>query len=102
MTTDVVKYIKGCHKWQTMKAERQKPTSLLKPICICGKPFTKLTLDYLGPLPRANKEIYILVESDNTTRFALAKATKKADLQTTARFHFLKHSTLWHAGESAN
>lgn len=33
----------------------------LQPILIWSKPFTKLTLDYLGHLPKYNKKLYILV-----------------------------------------
>lgn len=47
--------------------------------------FAKLILDYLGPLPKSNKKLFILVATDNTRRFGIAKATGKVDAHTRAK-----------------
>lgn len=67
------------------ESETKIPSGLLQPISIYGKPFTKLILDYLGRLPRANKKMYILVSPDNMTRFALRRQQRRQIRKTQLR-----------------
>lgn len=84
---DVRAYVRSCAACQCRKADRRKPAGLLQPIIPPGpKPFTYVQFDYLGPLCKSNKKEYILVCTDVTTRFAIAKATEKADARTTVKF----------------
>lgn len=63
-----------------------KLAGLLQPIVPPIQPFKKLTIDYLGLLPRSNRKAYILVARDTTTRFAIVKAMDKANVQTTTKY----------------
>ncbi|KAL1463821.1 hypothetical protein WDU94_015530 [Cyamophila willieti] len=78
-----MKTCKGC---QLRKAPKSAPKGLLHPVPIPSKPFTTVVIDYLGPLHKSSSKEYIIVATDPTTKFAFAKATTKADANTTMNF----------------
>lgn len=76
MTADTVPDIQNYHACETMKTLRWKPTGLIK-LIVPSITLRKISHGYLGHDPT-----YTLVATDNTTRFAIVKATDKVDAQT--------------------
>ncbi|KAL1456072.1 hypothetical protein WDU94_000826 [Cyamophila willieti] len=86
MVQDLTYLIKTCKGCQLRKAPKSAPKGLLHPVPIPSKPFTTVVIDYLGPLHKSSSKEYIIVATDPTTKFAFAKATTKADANTTMNF----------------
>lgn len=87
MNKDITAYVRSCLACQLRKSDKRKPAGLMQPISPPSTiPFSKIQIDYLGPLPRSNKKQYIIVATDVTTRYAVTKATEKADAKTTVKF----------------
>ena len=84
MFEDIRNYIKGCDSCQ----RRGKPSkkTLLHPIPV-GKPFEKIGIDFVGPLPLTNNgNKYIIVATDYLTKWPEASAKPAADAKTVVEF----------------
>ena len=84
MFKDIRNYIKGCDSCQ----RRGKPSkkTLLHPIPV-GKPFEKIGIDFVGPLPLTNNgNKYIIVATDYLTKWPEASAKSAADANTVVEF----------------
>ncbi|KAI5738984.1 hypothetical protein M8J77_013467 [Diaphorina citri] len=86
MVRDLTHLIRTCEQCQLRKSPKSATKGLLHPVPIPSKPFTTVVIDYLGPLHKSNGKEYIIVGTDPTTKFAFAKATAKADANTTVSF----------------
>lgn len=68
---DVVDFCKSCHACQLVGKPNQKiPLAPLTPIPVVEEPFSKVIIDYVGPLPKTKKgNEFLLTIMDVTTRF---------------------------------
>ncbi|XP_068208701.1 uncharacterized protein [Palaemon carinicauda] len=68
---DVVRHCKSCHQCRMVEKSNQKITKApLIPIPAVEKPFTKIVIDIVGPLPKTKTGFqYMLIIMDRTTRF---------------------------------
>ncbi|MCO5554464.1 hypothetical protein L7F22_007993 [Adiantum nelumboides] len=81
---------KGCDEYQRYKTTQRKDRMLLHPIKVT-QPFQNWGLDFVGPInpaARNSQSRYIIVAIDYVTKWAKAKASRKADAITTAKFLF--------------
>lgn len=84
MYADIKEYCKSCWTWRTFKSIHERTKASLKPIPV-GGPFHRVSVDFVGPLPRSTAgHKYVIVFIDYLTKYAEAKAVKKADAATTA------------------
>src|SRR3954447_20034241 len=85
MYEDIRNYIKACDSCQ----RRGKPTknSTLLHLIPVGKPFEKIGIDFVGPLPLTNKgNRYIIVATDYLTKWPEVSATPASDAKTVVEF----------------
>ena len=71
MRHDVAEFCKTCHTCQMVgKLNKPIPAAPLKPIPVCGEPFSEVIIDCVGPLPktRAGNQ-YLLTIMCKATRF---------------------------------
>jgi hypothetical protein len=85
---DIRKYVLSCLSCQKRKVDKTPIYGLMRTAPkILGRPFERFTIDYIGPIsPSSNGCAYILVGTCATTKYAIAKAYKKADGKTTVKF----------------
>ncbi|MCO5547027.1 hypothetical protein L7F22_000468 [Adiantum nelumboides] len=87
---DASLFAKGCDECQRYKITQRKDRMLLHPIKVT-QPFQKWDLNFVGPISPAARNTqsrYIIVATDYVTKWAEAKASRKADAITTAKFLF--------------
>ena len=85
MFEDIRNYIKACDSCQR-RGKPSKNSTLLHPIPV-GKPFEKIGIDFVGPLPLTNKgNCYIIVATDYLTKWLEASATPANDAKTVVEF----------------
>ncbi|MCO5595571.1 hypothetical protein L7F22_049616 [Adiantum nelumboides] len=87
---DASLFAKGCDECQRYKTTQRKDRMPLHPIKVT-QPFQKWGLDFVGPISSAARNTqsrYIIVATDYVTKWAEAKASRKADAITTAKFLF--------------
>ncbi|MCO5567076.1 hypothetical protein L7F22_020761 [Adiantum nelumboides] len=87
---DASLFAKGCDECQRYKTTQRKDRMPLHPIKVT-QPFQKWGLDFVGPISpaaRNTRSRYIIVATDYVTKWAEAKASRKADAITTAKFLF--------------
>ncbi|MCO5600411.1 hypothetical protein L7F22_054523 [Adiantum nelumboides] len=87
---DASLFAKGCDECQRYKTTQRKNRMPLHPIKVT-QPFQKWGLDFVGPISSAARNTqsrYIIVATDYVTKWAEAKASRKADAITTAKFLF--------------
>lgn len=90
----VINYVLSCPECSKRKTDTQKPVGKLQPLPPVYKPFERVGLDKLGPLPESidgNK--YIFVVTDYCTRTVIAKATPNGTAQEATKF-FLENVIL--------
>jgi hypothetical protein len=84
MRKDVIKYVECCDTCQRRGKKGGK--GRLNPIKV-GRPFERIGLDFVGPLPRTkNGNKYILVASDYLTKWPEARAMRNATASNTIEF----------------
>ncbi len=89
---DVINCIRSCHTCQmTGKPNQKVPVAPLQPIAAVTTPFSHLTIDCVGPLPRSKAgHAYLLTVMCQTTRypaaFPLRSITSKAILKALTSF----------------
>ena len=76
---DVVSYSKSCYVWQWMgKRNNVVPIALLQTISVFDKPFSRVLVDCVGPLPKAkSSNEFLLTIMCAATCFAEAIPLKK-------------------------
>ncbi|WP_139158387.1 integrase, partial [Enterobacter cloacae complex sp. GF14B] len=87
---DASLFAKGCDECQRYKITQQKDRMPLHPVKVT-QPFEKWGLDFVGPISpaaRSTQSRYIIVATDYVTKWAEARATRKADARSTAKFLF--------------
>ncbi|MCO5610456.1 hypothetical protein L7F22_064694 [Adiantum nelumboides] len=87
---DASLFAKGCDECQRYKTTQRKDRMPLHPIKVT-QPFQKWGLDFVGPISPAARNTqsrYIIVATVYVTKWAEAKASRKADAITTAKFLF--------------
>jgi len=85
MRADVHAWVASCLACARRKSDRRGATTGLKGIPGGDRPFSAISMDFMGPLPvtpRGNK--YILVVNDYATRFVCAFGLPNADASTVA------------------
>lgn len=86
MKSDIIEYIKNCPTCQIKKTTRQRTKEPMTITDTSRRPFEKLSLDFIGPLPLTiNGNQYALVIQDDLTKFTLVKATPTHDTQIVAK-----------------
>lgn len=87
MKKTIYNYVQTCHLCQTKKIPRRKPGGLLNPIAVPDKPFEVIGFDASGPYPRSiSQNEYIFTCVCYLTKYIIAKAVRKADAETAAKF----------------
>lgn len=85
MRTQVEQFVKTCDLCQKRKIPNQRKLGLLNPISPSITPFSRLQLDFIGPLiPSYGKE-YILTITDVATKFSFTYPLKTADAQSVSK-----------------
>ncbi|MCO5604957.1 hypothetical protein L7F22_059132 [Adiantum nelumboides] len=82
--------VTGCDECQRYKTTQQEDRMPLHPIKVT-QPFQKWGLDFVGPIspvPCNTQSRYIIVATDYVTKWIEAKASRKANAITTAKFLF--------------
>lgn len=83
----VINYVQSCPQCNQRKTDTQAPVGTLQPLPPAYKPFERVGLDKLGPLPQSidgNK--YIFVVTDYCTRTVIAKATPNGTAAEATKF----------------
>ena len=84
MKQDIENYIKTCDKCQ--RRGQQGSKGYLHPITV-EKPFERIGIDFMGPLPRSRKgNKYILVITDYLTKWTEAKAMREATAEKVVKY----------------
>ncbi|KAI5751119.1 hypothetical protein M8J77_004425 [Diaphorina citri] len=89
MLNDITNYIKSCESCQKRKVSRTGKQGLLQPINvpITGKPMESVFIDFMGPInPKSKGCQYIIVLTDSSTKYVIAKAVREATAKVTADF----------------
>jgi hypothetical protein len=66
--TDVRRYVKGCDMCQKNKAIRRPDHITLNPLPIPDKPWTEISIDMIGPLPKSQEKDAIIVIVDRFSK----------------------------------
>lgn len=86
MKSDIIEYIKNCPTCQIKKITRKKSREPMIITDTSTRPFEKISLDFIGPLPLTeNGNQHILVIQDDLTKFTIVRATPTHDTQTVAK-----------------
>ena len=70
MTSYITKYVKSCEVCGRHKVRRHKPYGELQSLPVPYRPWTELSMDFIGPLPTSNGMNAILVVVDRFTKGA--------------------------------
>ncbi|CAK1603212.1 unnamed protein product [Parnassius mnemosyne] len=93
MRTDIDTYVKNCSQCQSNKALRQVNKSPMQITTTSTKPFERISLDLVGPLPEAglNKLKFIVTLQDDLTKYSLAYPIDNATAEETCEclVHFI-------------
>lgn len=72
MSRDVAEFVKGCHLCQRTKNSRSSPAGFLEPLPVPFRPWTDISVDYVGPLPPCQRNgidyKHVLVVVDRLTK----------------------------------
>ncbi len=81
---DIKQYVESCDSCQ--RRERSKNNNLLHPIPV-HSPFYQIGIDFVGPLPRTQREKkYIIVAMDYLTKWLEARAVSEATAEAASQF----------------
>ena len=83
---DVARYVAGCAKCQTAKADRNSRQTKLVPMPTGERPFEEIAMDFVGELPESEGFNAILVITDRFTKIQ----------------HYIPANTTWTAENVAN
>jgi transposase InsO family protein len=84
MHKDVIDYVRSCTACQAHGPSPTPSPPIQLPI---DHLFGRINIDYIGPLPLTEKgNQYIIVATEALTRWPIARAVRKANAETTARF----------------
>ncbi|XP_063831609.1 uncharacterized protein LOC135080816 [Ostrinia nubilalis] len=93
MKSDIEHYVKNCSACQSNKALRQINRAPMQITTTSTRPFERVSLDIVGPLPEAglNKLRYILTLQDDLTKFSIAYPISNATAEETCEclVHFI-------------
>lgn len=85
ITADVLHYVATCAMCGASKKSSRKSRAALQSY-VCGAPLDRLHLDFLGPFPASvNNNKYILVITDQFTKWVEAFAVQDQTSETTAK-----------------
>jgi len=87
MNNFITYYIKTCKLCQSRKKPKTRSAGLMQPI-ITGDIFEQVSIDHLGPLVKSNGYEYIIVLTDNFSKFAICKPVAKNNAKSAAKFIF--------------
>lgn len=94
MTKDIRQFVKTCPSCSLRRAGG--PKAPLQPVAIPERPFERVSLDIVGPLPRTGSGYkYLLTFIDHLTRYAEAIPLRDQTAPTVARA-FIQHVVLRH------
>ncbi len=82
---DCYKYCMSCERCQKMGSISQQNQLPMKPIILVAI-FDLWGIDFMGPFPNYNGNIYILLAVDYVSKWVEAKATKLDDAKTIVKF----------------
>jgi len=72
LSRDVGMFVRGCHSCSRTKGSRQAPAGFLDPLPVPFRPWSDISVDYVGPLPpcevRGNRYEHVLVVVDRLTK----------------------------------
>jgi transposase InsO family protein/bacterioferritin (cytochrome b1) len=85
MRKQVEEYVKTCILCQKRKIPPKRKLGLLQPISPTLRPFSRLQLDFIGPICSSYGKEYILTITCVATKFAFTYALKTADAQSVAK-----------------
>ena len=86
MAKDVKKFVKSCLRCNLANQPHQRKKAPMIPSEIPEKPFTRLGLDLIGPLPIAeNGARYLFVATDLLTKYAIAVPMQRPTAEETAK-----------------
>ena len=72
LSRDVAAFVQGCHLCKRTKRSRLQPLGFLDPLPIPFRPWTNISVDYIGPLPECKRHgityAYVLVVVDRLTK----------------------------------
>jgi hypothetical protein len=86
MRVDIARYVKSCLVCQKNKPDNRKPTGLMGRYRQANQPWSMISADLIGPLPRSTKgHRYILVVVDNFSKFCLLFPLRSATATAVAR-----------------
>ena len=80
-------YVKTCKICQYRKSPKTRMSGLMQPI-VTGSVFEMVAIDHLGPLPKSNGYEYIIVLTDNFSKFAIVKPVTSTGARSVAKFIF--------------
>lgn len=87
MSRDVATFVNGCHLCQRTKTSRTSPAGFLEPLPVPYRPWTDISVDYVGPLPTCIRDgieyTSVLVVVDRLTKmrhFIAVRDTKAVTL----------------------
>ena len=94
--SDVRKFCRECHVCQVVGNPNQKnPIAPLKPILIFTEPFSKVMIDFVGPLPKTKAgNQYLLTIMCTSTRFPEAVPLRNIKAKTIIK-HLLSFYPFW-------
>jgi hypothetical protein len=88
MNSYIKSYVKSCHLSQIREKPKLKPNGLLNPI-VTHSPFEQIAIDHLGDfVPSKSGKKYIIVVTDNFSKYAICKAVRKSYAKNIAKFLF--------------
>src|SRR5882757_4749958 len=71
MENEVKEYMKGCMECQRNKADQWKKHAPLQPLAITSRPWERISIDLIGPLPMSNGSDMIMVIVDYFTKMKI-------------------------------
>ena len=85
MRTDVMKFVRSCDTCQRTKQDNQKAAGLMDSR-LAEAPGINVSVDYMGPYPQtADRNCYVLVITDDYTKFFEMYCVRQANSKTTTR-----------------
>lgn len=92
MFKHVLRYVTSCSTCQLKKDSNLKKAGLMQLIPVASKPFETVSIDLMGEFSpiSSSRNRYIIVVTDQLTRFAISEAVQVSDSKTVIRFLRMK------------